>query len=138
MGRNSGHLVLPFVILFLYLAAFRGKVCSAIFSNRVIRNIGGMCYSMYLFHFLVIHMAKHNTWRLHLGQNFWLYYALQAALIIPAVLVCCGTFFLLVERPCMDRDWPRKLWAAIQGPNPFGAKAAQADSLEAAEPRANL
>jgi peptidoglycan/LPS O-acetylase OafA/YrhL len=122
----------------LYLAAFRGKVCSAVFSNRVITSIGGMCYRIYLFHFLVIYMAKHNPWRLHLGQNFWMYYALQAALIIPAVLVCCGTFFLLVERPCMDRDWPRKLRAAIQARNPFGAKAAPADSLEAAEPRVNL
>ncbi len=138
MGRNSGHIVLPFVILLLYLAAFHGKVCSAIFSNRVITDIGGMCYSIYLFHFLVIYMAKHNTWRLHLGQNFWLYYALQAALIIPAVLLCCGTFFLLVERPCMDRDWPRKLWDAVQARNPFGAKTASADPLEAAEPRANL
>jgi len=41
MGLNSGHVVLPFVIVVLYLAAFRGKVCSAIFSNRVITDIGG-------------------------------------------------------------------------------------------------
>ncbi len=114
LGRNSGHLVLPFVIVFLYLAAFRGKICSAIFSNRVITNIGGMCYSIYLFHALVVYAVKHQTWRLHIGQNFWVYLALQILLITPWILLFCGSFFLLIERPCMDRDWPRKLWLAIQ------------------------
>jgi peptidoglycan/LPS O-acetylase OafA/YrhL len=110
LGRNSGHVILPFVIVVLYLAAFRGRICSAVFSNQVITNIGGMCYSIYLFHFLVIYAVKHFTAPLHIGQNFWVYYALQATLILPAVLLICGTFFLLIERPCMDREWPRKLW----------------------------
>jgi len=113
MGLKSGHVVLPFVMVLLYLAAFRGKVCSAIFSNRVITDIGGMCYSIYLFHFLVIYAVKHQTWTLHVGQSFWLYYGLQCILIIPWVLLFCGSFFLLVERPCMDREWPRKLWNTI-------------------------
>ena len=114
MGLNSGHVVLPFVIVVLYLAAFRGKVCSAIFSNRVITDIGGMCYSIYVFHFLVIYAVKRQTWPLHIGQNFWAYYTLQSIFIIPWVLLFCGSFFLLVERPCMDREWPRKLWNAIR------------------------
>jgi peptidoglycan/LPS O-acetylase OafA/YrhL len=114
MGRNSGHVILPFVIVILYMAAFRGKLCSAIFSNRVLTDIGGMCYSIYLFHILIIYLIKHNTWQLHVTQNFWVYYLLQSAIYIPGVLLFCGTFFLLVERPCMDRDWPKKLWGAVQ------------------------
>jgi len=119
MGRNSGHVVLPFVIVLLYLAAFRGKICSAVFSNSIITNVGGMCYSIYLFHALVVYAVKHNTWPLHLGQNFWFYYLLQAVLIIPWVLLLCGGFFVLVERPCMGRDWPNKLWRKVQTRNPF-------------------
>jgi peptidoglycan/LPS O-acetylase OafA/YrhL len=114
MGRNFGHVALPFIIVLLYLAAFRGKLCSWVFSNHVITNIGGMCYSIYLFHFLIIYGVKHLTASLHLGDNFWVYYALQSALIIPAVLLFCGTFFLLIERPCMDREWPAKLWAKVR------------------------
>jgi peptidoglycan/LPS O-acetylase OafA/YrhL len=110
LGRNSGHVVLPFVIVVLYLAAFRGRICSTVFSNRVIINIGGMCYSIYLFHSLIIYAVKHFTAPLHIGQNFWVYFAVQATLILPAVLLLCGAFFLLIERPCMDREWPRKLW----------------------------
>ena len=45
LGKYTGHVVLPFVIVVLYPTAFREKICSAVFSNPVITNIGGMCYS---------------------------------------------------------------------------------------------
>ncbi len=110
LGRNIGHVVLPFVIIVLYLAAFRGRICSAVFSNSAITSIGGMCYSIYLFHFLVIYAVKHVTQSIHIGQNFWLYFGLQLCMILPFILFLCGGFFLLIERPCMDRNWPTKLW----------------------------
>jgi peptidoglycan/LPS O-acetylase OafA/YrhL len=114
LGRNIGHVVLPFVIVLLYLSAFRGRISSAVFCNRIITDIGGMCYSIYLFHPLILYAVKHFTWPLHIGQNFWFYFVLQAALSLPVVLLLCGAFFLLIERPCMDRDWPRKLWRFSQ------------------------
>lgn len=114
LPRNSGHVILPFVIVVLYLAAFRGKLFSALFSVPLITNIGGMCYSIYLFHFLVIYAVKSRTAYWHIGNDFWPFYALQFCLIVPVVLLCCGTFYLLIERPCMDRDWPRKLWQWVR------------------------
>jgi peptidoglycan/LPS O-acetylase OafA/YrhL len=110
LGRNVGHVVLPFVIVILYIAAFRGQVCATVLSHRVLTNIGGMCYSIYLFHFLVIFFVKHFTQPLHIGQNFWFYFMLQCCMILPVVSALCGAFFLLIERPCMDRDWPQKAW----------------------------
>ncbi len=112
-GRTVGHIVLPFVIVVLHLAAFRGRICSAAFSNRVIINIGGMCYSIYLFHVLIIYFVKHMTFRLQIGQNFWFHYFLQACMIVPVVLLLCGAFFVLIERPCMDKEWPQKLWRFV-------------------------
>ncbi len=110
LGITAGHIVLPFVIVALYLAAFRGRIWSTVFSNRVITNIGGMCYSIYLFHLLIIYAVKHVTMPLHIGQNFWFYFALQTSLILPVVLLLCGAFFVLIERPCMDKEWPQRLW----------------------------
>jgi len=115
LGRDIGHVLLPFVIVLLYLAAFRGPICSTLLSHRAITNIGGMCYSIYLFHFLVIYCVKHISYPLHIGKDFWLYYALQTCIITPFVLLFCGTFFVLIERPCMDREWPKKAWRYVRG-----------------------
>ena len=81
-----------------------------LFSQRIITDIGGLCYSLYLFHFLIISAVTRVSKPLHIGQDFWAYYLLQSVLVLPVVLMLCGIFFLLVERPCMDRDWPRKFW----------------------------
>ncbi len=114
MGRNVGHVVLPFLIVILYLSAFRGRISSAVFSHPIITNVGGMCYSIYLFHAMIIYGVKHLTAPIHFGGNFWFYYLLQSCLILPVVMLFCGTFFVLVERPCMDREWPKKLWHRAQ------------------------
>ena len=114
LGNDTSHVLLPFLIVVLYLAAFRGRVCAAIFSHPWITGVGGMCYSIYLFHFIVIAAAGHATRSIHMGQSFWLYYFLQLVLIAPIVLGLCGTFFLLIERQCMDRYWPQKLWRSVQ------------------------
>ena len=73
-----------------------------------------MCYTIYLFHFLVLYGVKHVTTPLHFGNNFWFYFLLQSCLIVPFILVFSGIFFVLVERPCMDREWPKKLWHQVQ------------------------
>jgi peptidoglycan/LPS O-acetylase OafA/YrhL len=109
LGPVSGHLLLPFIIIVLYLAAFRGCIFPAVFGNRIITNIGGMCYSLYLFHILVISSVGRISKPWHFGNSFWAYFLLQACLILPVVLTVCGAYFLLVERPCMDREWPKKI-----------------------------
>jgi peptidoglycan/LPS O-acetylase OafA/YrhL len=111
MGRNFGHVALPFIIVPLYLAGFRGRICSAVLSNRDITDIGGMCYSIYLFHFFVIYGVKHLTAPLHVGQNF---FGVHNASLWDV--------FLLIECPCMDREWPRKLWKQGQSLMPFAAR----------------
>ena len=104
IGTQASHIVLPFVIVLQYLAAFRGRLCSDLFSQSIITDIGGMCYSLYLFHFLIISAVTRVSKPLHIGQDFWAYYLLQSVLVLPVVLLLCGIFFLLVERPCMDSE----------------------------------
>jgi peptidoglycan/LPS O-acetylase OafA/YrhL len=115
LGSTTGHVLFPFTIIALYLAAFRGPLCSAFFSNRVITDIGGMCYSLYLFHYLIISALIRKTKIFHLGHNFWVYLLVQAIFIVPIVLIVCSSYYLLIERPCMDRNWPNKLWTHLFG-----------------------
>jgi peptidoglycan/LPS O-acetylase OafA/YrhL len=113
-GEKTLHILLPFVIVVLYVAAFRGRICSAMFSTRAITNIGGMCYSIYLFHFPAVYAVKHITAYWHVGSNFWVFFAMQCCLILPVVMLVCGTFFLIIERPCMDEKWPSRLWSQFE------------------------
>jgi hypothetical protein len=34
----------------------------------------------------------------------------QFSLIGIAILFVCGVYFLLLEKPCMSRDWPQRVW----------------------------
>ncbi|MGA2131945.1 MAG: acyltransferase [Bryobacteraceae bacterium] len=74
---------LPFLILAMYIGTFRGVVTNQILRNQVIVTIGGMCYSIYLFHYQLIPVTKHIL------------------AYLPLLLVVSGLYFALVERPCM-------------------------------------
>jgi peptidoglycan/LPS O-acetylase OafA/YrhL len=100
------RVALPFVIIVLYWAAFHGLLANRLFRLPVLTAIGGMCYTIYLFHFLVIAFASRI-----LGHN-------RAPLLLTGVsiglmAIASSAYFLLIERPCMDRHWPQKLGAII-------------------------
>ena len=108
------HWTFPALVLFLYIAAFRGRLMNWFFSNRWITAIGGMCYSIYLIHYEVISAAGRLTKRVSEGLPYWAHLSVQIVLVGAAVLLVCGLYFVLLEKPCMRRDWPRRLWARLR------------------------
>lgn len=86
--------VLPFLCLVLYTAAFTGPLTSRVLSLAPVTAIGGMCYSIYLFHYQIICAVPH----------FWHSNRLVATI---ATILFCGGFYLLIERPCMNPNWPK-------------------------------
>lgn len=101
-------------IFFLFISAFRGRILNHIFVNRWITAIGGMCYSIYLIHYEVISAAGRFTKKLSEGLPYWLHLSIQTVLVGAAILLVCGTYFVLLEKPCMRRDWPQRLWKSLQ------------------------
>jgi len=68
-----------------------------------------MCYSIYLLHLPLIQLFA-NVVAVRLAGNrlsanvfAWL------GLFIAAILPVAAVYFLLVEKPCMQRDWPVRL-----------------------------
>ncbi len=103
------HAIMPFLMMVLYIAAFKGVLFRKFFSNIWIATIGGMCYSIYLWHFFAIGVFFKTTRHLIVFQDFLLNFLVQAiALGIPIATVSVLAF-VLIERPCMDPAWPRKL-----------------------------
>jgi peptidoglycan/LPS O-acetylase OafA/YrhL len=103
-------LCLPMALLLL--AALWGPGLRRGLGGAWVATVGGMCYSIYLWHFTLISAACRRSQAV-VGPDYATTLLLQALMVLPAVLLFCAGFFLLVERPCMDRDWPRRLVAAL-------------------------
>jgi peptidoglycan/LPS O-acetylase OafA/YrhL len=109
------YLLLPLLILIAYFATFNGPVTRQIFRTEWIALTGGMCYSFYLMHMLVISIAFKLTRRFILPSNLVLSYLIQVVLLGACITIFCTAYFVLIERPCMDPNWPHKLRVWLAG-----------------------
>ena len=118
MGHDvyAAHVLLPFVFFVLCLAAMRSVLLRKFVSNPWIAVIGGMCYSIYLLHFALMAAFFKATRKLIVVRfDFLANYAIQLAVVGIPILLCSILYYKLIERPCMDPDWPSKLWHALTG-----------------------
>jgi peptidoglycan/LPS O-acetylase OafA/YrhL len=46
---------------------------------------------------------------LRTGAVYGVDFAVQMAVCIPLVLLVSGVFYLLLEKPCMNKYWPKHL-----------------------------
>ncbi|HEX3746866.1 MAG TPA: acyltransferase [Bryobacteraceae bacterium] len=95
----------PFLILLLYMGALRGVIFSAIFRNSLISTIGGMCYTIYLLHYRLIPVVTKRFTSI----------PVKIAVYLVVLALASSAYFLLIERPCMRKDWPRRLYRAATG-----------------------
>jgi len=104
----------PAAILVLYCAAFRGPITNRLLTNPWITTIGGMCYTIYLLHNPALGMILAAT--RGIAPTGW--YAgdvlVQLALVAPLLLLPSALYFALIEKPCMRRDWPRRLMERLR------------------------
>jgi peptidoglycan/LPS O-acetylase OafA/YrhL len=137
--------VAPIILPILFIGAFKGSLVPGILRNPVISTIGGMCYSIYLTHRTTILALQFLLVRFHLNFEVWL--AISLTLVASASIAVGAIYFLLIERPCMDPRWPRKLLERLRsgprsrppgGPSPelVGTPASHPDGAAGAESRA--
>lgn len=102
-------------LLLLCYTAFRGKVFSRFLSFPWIVVIGGMCYTIYLYHELIFSLVGHLMIRAHFTHELWVNYGIAWILMIPTMLVVASLLFVLFEKPFMQLDWLQRLRTAILG-----------------------
>lgn len=116
-GGPGLQVLLPPAMFIAYAAAFRGRWLNAIVCNRWIFTIGGMCYTIYLWHQPIM-----MTWgKIGLGMT-WLpgaplpvNVAIQFAIGGVFVIGLGAVLFALSERPFMRKEWYRQ-WFQSQPP----------------------
>lgn len=99
------HLPLAALIVVAYAAAFRGRFWMAFFSHPILYIVGGMCYTIYLWHSLLVSFAGIGAVKLVHTQSHAMNVLLSAVIVVPVVLVVCSVLFVLFEKPFMRRDW---------------------------------
>ncbi|QOJ01243.1 MAG: acyltransferase [Phycisphaeraceae bacterium] len=115
LSHSAAYLPLFLVSNFVvFCAVFRGRLVRAFFTNAWIATIGGMCYSIYLIHQPMVHVLGKVTGRMVVGEAYWVNVLVQSVLIVPVVVALCAVFFVLIERPCMYKDWPQRLWSRVR------------------------
>jgi peptidoglycan/LPS O-acetylase OafA/YrhL len=110
-GRRLFWMV-PLIAL-AYLAAFHGKLSNRFFRNPLVALTGGMCYSIYLMHMLIFETAFRVVRHVHVASRAATI-PLQMVLLIIPTIVLSALYFLLIERPCMDPNWPSALWKKLR------------------------
>jgi len=79
-------------------------------SFKLITNIGGMCYSIYLLHYPIISMFGNPLLKYSFSRYTFINVSFYSVVLILLVMTISSIFFLLVERPCMDKDWYKKIF----------------------------
>lgn len=96
------YFLLPLMVGLLYAGFFLGRMSNAFVRARWIVIIGGMCYTIYLYHILIISNLMTQTMPMaSITRPFNLDFALQLLLILPVVFAGCALLFFFGEKPFM-------------------------------------
>ncbi|MBS1835495.1 MAG: acyltransferase [Acidobacteria bacterium] len=100
--RDPLYCVLPFLVLLFYVGAFQGRILQRFFSARPIVIIGGMCYTIYLYHVPIITLFKGLVHAVAAPQlPLWADFGIQVLVLTPLILVICSVLFVYTEKPFM-------------------------------------
>lgn len=109
------YLLEPLLIGIAFLGAFRGILLRNALSVRWVAIVGGMCYTIYLWHLFIIAAVFKASRRITISHDLLANFLLQCMIILPCILAFSVFYFVLIERPCMDPTWPRKLLLSLRG-----------------------
>jgi len=107
--------ILPFLIILFYLSSFRGVMLNKFFTTKCIFIIGGMCYTIYLYHGTLCILLAHITKILYITSLPLFANGIISIMLHGAItaIICC-VIFQYTERPFMNKYWPQNLWSWLK------------------------
>jgi peptidoglycan/LPS O-acetylase OafA/YrhL len=87
-----------------FLSAFKGHFLSYVLTRPIIYTIGGMCYSIYLLHFAILHLIALllTPTIVQFTENYILGLVCYSLVAIPLSIIFSAIYFLIIEKPFMD------------------------------------
>ena len=105
------NVLLNLSILGLFVSAFKGSISNWFYTRPFIFLIGGMCYSIYLLHFALFFLIVKYSVFISVSQGYWLDFFVQFLFLFPTVILVTAVFYLYIEKPFMDRQWPKRIYS---------------------------
>lgn len=97
---------MPFIIVLLYVALFRGRFGGPLMRARPVYLIGGMCYTTYLYHIGLLGILSAQSMKLwNASIPFAADLAVQGLALVPVVLAICAVIYYYTEKPFMVKRW---------------------------------
>lgn len=103
----------------LFAAAFRGPLTHRLLTNRWLATIGGMCYSIYLVHYVLLVSLRPALAGFRAAPP-WMDVMVYAVVLLPIVFAVSTLFFVVIERPCMDSAWTSRILLWVRTLTPHG------------------
>lgn len=108
-GLFKYGLPITFMILFLIYFSALSIIWKRVLTWQWVTIIGGMCYSIYMLHQPLMAVFLNRFFGNGiLREKLWFDFWVKLVLVLLIVLAASVTYFVLVERPCMKRDWYKK------------------------------
>jgi peptidoglycan/LPS O-acetylase OafA/YrhL len=97
------RILLPFLLIPFLVGAFRSRISRRFITLLPVTVIGGMCYTIYLHHFIIIAAVARPLFKLFkpgmaLEPQLWI----TLAVTVPPVVILSAVLFALIEKPFMN------------------------------------
>ncbi|MCF7560039.1 acyltransferase [Sabulilitoribacter multivorans] len=99
--------IYPFLIFMFYYIVLNTQFWQNVFRIKWISIIGGMCYSIYLLHYVLISVIIKRTSLFSFSTDYTINILVQILILLPIILIVCSIYYLLIEKPCMNINWPK-------------------------------
>jgi peptidoglycan/LPS O-acetylase OafA/YrhL len=105
--QRMGEYFLVAPVFFAYCGAFKGVWSNRFFTSPLIYTIGGMCYTIYLYHFQIISAFGRLLFRTEVFYDLplWLSIMISSLVLVPVILISCTLLFIFIEKPFMKKEW---------------------------------
>jgi peptidoglycan/LPS O-acetylase OafA/YrhL len=109
LGFGHLYFILPLVVAALYVGIYLGRFANRLIRLRWVVIIGGMCYTIYLYHVMIISQAFVRTGYLSsTARSFELDFLYQCLIICPLILIISAILFVTTEKPFMKLSLGRR------------------------------
>ena len=107
-------IIYPFLVFAFFFLSLHSSIWNSFFKIEVVSIIGGMCYSIYLLHFVVIAVITRFSHFYKVSDAILPNLIVNTIVVLIVSLFVSAIYYKFVEQPFMDKNFPKKIYERIK------------------------